>query len=152
MNAALFASHSEILCQAETAVPAVYRLMTETGSPLVVVVESVAHRNPIGFITEHTICEKTISGGFNPRRLSAEHVMDPNFVTAPIDARVDECLRIFEERGGDWIFLVDERGGYRGAVGRAELEKVRPGEAPHRRCAPECRPAGAVTLEWVLDV
>ena len=63
-------------CTEDTKLEKVFELI-QTGDPgVVVVVDSPAHRRPIGVVTERSICEQIIARGKNPRGLTAGSVMD----------------------------------------------------------------------------
>jgi len=64
------------VCTEDTGLEEVYELIQKCAHKLVVVVDSNAHRVPIGIASEHTICEQVIARGRNPRTLSAGSVMD----------------------------------------------------------------------------
>jgi len=56
---------------------------------LVVIVDSHAHRVPIGVASEHTICEQIIARGRNPRTLSAGSAMDARVRKVSEDQRLE---------------------------------------------------------------
>jgi predicted transcriptional regulator len=64
------------VCTEDTGLEEVYELIQKCEHKLVVVVDSNAHRVPIGVASEHTICEQIIARGRNPRTLSAGSIMD----------------------------------------------------------------------------
>jgi len=63
-------------CTEDTSLEEVFGLIRKCDHGLVVVVDSVAHRVPIGVVTERSICEQIIDRGRNPRSLAAGSVMD----------------------------------------------------------------------------
>ena len=64
------------VCTEDTGLEDVYELIGKCSHRLVIVVDSNAHRVPIGVASEHTICEQIIARGRNPRTLSAGSAMD----------------------------------------------------------------------------
>jgi len=64
------------VCTEDAGLEEVYELIQKCEHKLVVVVDSNAHRVPIGVASEHRICEQIIARGRNPRTLSAGSVMD----------------------------------------------------------------------------
>jgi predicted transcriptional regulator len=64
------------VCTEDAGLEEVYELMQKCEHKLVVVVDSHAHRVPIGVTSEHSICEQVIARGRNPRTLSAGSAMD----------------------------------------------------------------------------
>lgn len=69
-------SRSVTVCTEDAGLEEVYELIQKCEDKLVVVIDSHAHRVPIGVASEHSICEQIIARGRNPRILSAGSVMD----------------------------------------------------------------------------
>lgn len=63
-------------CTEDMRLESVFELIQHCDHRLVVVVDSLAHRVPIGVVTERSICEQIIERGRNPRNLLAGSVMD----------------------------------------------------------------------------
>jgi predicted transcriptional regulator len=63
-------------CTEDTRLDEVYDRLRKCDHGIVVVVDSLAHRVPIGVVTERSICEQIIARGRNPRSLTAGSVMD----------------------------------------------------------------------------
>jgi signal-transduction protein with cAMP-binding, CBS, and nucleotidyltransferase domain len=64
------------VCTEDTGLEEVYELLQKSEDGLVIVVDSDAHRVPIGITSEHRICEQIIARGRNPKTLTAGSVMD----------------------------------------------------------------------------
>ena len=111
----------EIYCTAETPLTEVFNKMTELGCACMPVLESPTHKNIIGTITEHDICQKIINGGLNPQRTSAGRVMSGNFTTVAADASVEDCAEIFKITGTRRLFVVDENGAFLGVLTEKDL-------------------------------
>ena len=148
MNALKFASHSDVFCQSDTALPSVFRMMVENHCACVAVVESNAHRNPIGYVSEHTICLRTIVEGLNPRRLRAEDVMNPNVGTIRCDATVEHCLDVLARTAAERLFLIDDDGAYCGTITGADLRlaAARAASTPKPEARRQYVPSN--TLDW----
>ena len=73
------------VCTEDAGLEEVYELIQKCEHKLVVVVDSHAHRVPIGVASEHTICEQIIARGRNPRTLSAGSAMDARVKKVPED-------------------------------------------------------------------
>ena len=97
----------ENFCTTDTPITEVFQKLMETNCECLPVVESPAHRNIIGTITEHDICLKTINDGLNPRQIRAGRVMNGNFKTVSSDATVDECAETLKLTGAERLFVVD---------------------------------------------
>ena len=69
-------SRSVAVCTEDTGLEELYQLIQKSEDKLVVIIDSQAHRVPIGVANEHSICEQIIARGRNPRTLTAGSVMD----------------------------------------------------------------------------
>ena len=76
MRASEIMSRCVTVCTEDTGIEEVYDLIQKCEHKLVVVVDSNAHRVPIGVASEHSICDHIIARGRNPRSLSAGSIMD----------------------------------------------------------------------------
>jgi predicted transcriptional regulator len=63
-------------CTEDLKLEEVYELLQKCSHGLVVVLDSMAHRVPIGVVSERSICEQIIARGRNPKSLTAGSVMD----------------------------------------------------------------------------
>lgn len=63
-------------CTEDTKLEDAFELIQRCDHGIVVVVDSLVHRVPIGVVTERSICEQIIARGRNPRILTAGSVMD----------------------------------------------------------------------------
>src|SRR5215203_715109 len=115
----------EIFCSSETPLTEVFQRMNELGCACMPIVESPAHKNIIGTITEHDICQKIIGGGLNPQRTSAGRVMNGNFTTVSGEATIEECAESIRIDGIERLFVVDENGAFLGILTEADLAPVR---------------------------
>ena len=80
-------------CTEDTKLEDAFELIQRCDHGLVIVVDSLAHRVPIGVVTERSICERIITHGRNPRSLTAGSVMDSRIkkvlATDPIETIED---------------------------------------------------------------
>ena len=97
-----------ILCTADASLPEVVRLMMENDCPCVPIVESNAHKNPIGVVTEHDICLKSIAAGINPLRITAGRVMNGYFETVSPEKELNECFHLMKEKNLRYLIVADE--------------------------------------------
>jgi predicted transcriptional regulator len=111
----------EIYCTAEMPLTEVFNKMTELGCACMPVVESPAHKNIIGTITEHDICLKIINGGLNPQRISAGRVMNGSFTTVDGDSTIEECAELLNLAEAERLFVVDENGAFMGVLTEREV-------------------------------
>jgi predicted transcriptional regulator len=94
-------------CTEDMRLEEVFELIQKCDHGLVVVVDSHAHRVPIGIVTEHSICEQIIARGRNPKGLSAGSVIDSRIRKVE---RTDRVEKILEARQDDVaaIVVIDE--------------------------------------------
>ncbi|HEY8561338.1 MAG TPA: CBS domain-containing protein [Pyrinomonadaceae bacterium] len=111
----------EIYCTAETPLPEVFNKMTAIGCVCMPVLESSAHRNIIGTITERDICQKIINGGLNPQRSRAGRVLNGDFTTVSGEATLEECFDRLKLSGAERLFVVDENGAFLGILTATDL-------------------------------
>ncbi len=116
------ATHKEIFCTSDLPLPEVFQMMSVKKCPCIPIVESLAHKNIIGAVTEHDICLKTITDGLNPQRLSAGRVMNGNITTVNCEATIEECAELMKLTGAERLFVVDENGGFCGILTESELK------------------------------
>ena len=117
---------NEIYCTSEMPLTEVFNKMTELGCKCMPVLESPTHKNIIGTITEHDICEKIINGGLNPHRASAGRFLNGNFTTVCAETRLEECADLMKLSGAERIFIVDENGAFMGVLTEKELRVEKP--------------------------
>lgn len=111
----------EIYCTADMPLTEVFNKMTELDCACIPVLESAAHKNIIGTITEHDICLKIINGGLNPQRISAGRVMNGNFTTVAADASLEDCAEILKITAAERLFVTDENGAFMGVLTEKDL-------------------------------
>src|SRR5688572_6187972 len=63
-------------CMEDTSIEEAYELLGKCDHRMVVVIDSRAHRRPIGVVTDRSICEQVIGRGRNPRSLAAGSAME----------------------------------------------------------------------------
>jgi CBS domain-containing protein len=92
---------------------------------VVVVIDSLAHRVPIGVVTEHSMCEQIIGRGRNPKGLKAGSVIDSRIRKVLI---TDPVERIIEARQDDIaaMVVVDENRRIRGLISNEKIKNLAP--------------------------
>lgn len=68
-------------CTEDASLEEVYRLIRKCEHGLVIVIDSEAHRVPIGVVSERSICEQLIVRGKSPRGLTAGSALDSRIKT-----------------------------------------------------------------------
>ena len=111
------------VCTEDAGLEEVYELIQKCEHKLVVVVDSHAHRVPIGVASEHTICEQIIARGRNPRTLSAGSAMDAR-VKKVSDDQVLESINPEELDGLTAIIVVNADRQIIGLVGKEAMKSI----------------------------
>lgn len=95
-------------CTEDTPLELVYNNLKQQDDGFVVVVDTRAHRIPIGIINEHSICEQLVGRRRDSRGLLAGNVMDPRISTILADSYAEDCYLIPEFTKDNFpIFVVD---------------------------------------------
>lgn len=108
-------------CTEDAALEKVYELLRKCEHGLVVVIDSEAHRVPIGVVSERSICDQIISRGRNPRTLTAGAVMDSRIRTVRETDGADK-LTLKENEHVTAVVVVNDR---RQACGIVTGEKLK---------------------------
>jgi CBS-domain-containing membrane protein len=111
-------------CTEDAGLEEVYELIKKCEHGLVVVVDSHAHRVPIGVVSERSICEQIIARGRTPRNLFAGAVIDPRIKTV----REDDLVESVDVREADplpAIIVTDDNRRVSGIVAANELRAAR---------------------------
>ena len=110
-------------CTEDTPLDQVYERIRKCEHGLVVVVDSEAHRVPIGVVSERSICEQMILRGKNPRNMTAGDVMDSRIRTV---RETDGLDRIAPEERDSLaaIIVTNERRELSGIVPKSQIPVV----------------------------
>ena len=111
-------SKCEAECTEDMPLQNVYELIQNCDQGFAVVVDSEAHRVPIGIVTEHSICEQVIGRGRNPKDLAAGNVLDARVPRIEADAPVTDCGPIFANDRSNVILVVNGKREFLGLVFR----------------------------------
>jgi signal-transduction protein with cAMP-binding, CBS, and nucleotidyltransferase domain len=114
---------NSITCTEDISLAKVYQLMQENECNYVVVIESNAHRKPLGIITEHEMCLEVIGKGRQPRMLTASSVMNTDVLKMPHTMSVTDCADSIKARNAKWALVVDEDGMFCGTVRNSDVKK-----------------------------
>jgi predicted transcriptional regulator len=112
-------------CTEDLGVEEVFELIQKCDHGVVVVIDSLAHRVPIGVVTEHSMCEQIIGRGRNPKGLKAGSVIDSRIRKVLI---TDPVERIIEARQDDIaaMVVVDENRRIRGLISNEKIKNLAP--------------------------
>mgnify|MGYP003578572430 CR=1 FL=1 len=127
-------------CTEDMTLNGVYELIQKSDHGFVVVIDSEAHRVPIGIVTEHSICKQIIGRGRNPRNLAAGNVLDARVGRIEDTAPVTECARFFDSETNEVIIVVNGKREFRGIVFKDSFVRVQ--ENARQMNAPTAQSAG----------
>jgi predicted transcriptional regulator len=120
-------------CTEDMQLEEVFDLIKKCEHGLVVVLDSYAHRVPIGIVSERSICEQIIARGRNPRNLFAGVVIDSHIKTVREDDLI-ESIDLEETKSIAAIVVTD---GNRQVSGILALNDLRAARAVTRIAAAE---------------
>ena len=112
-----------VLCTADTHLQEVAQTMTQNKLFYIPVVESLIHKNPIGVVTERSICRRSIAEGLNPLKLTAGRVMNSNYKIVSPSASLENCYRMMESCNVRYLVVADENNVCRGIATFDEVYK-----------------------------
>jgi predicted transcriptional regulator len=127
-------------CTEDMKLEEVFDLIQKCDHGLVVVIDSHAHRVPIGIVNARSICEQIITRGRNPRNLLAGSVMDSR-IKKVLETDVVECITDTAEYAA--IVVVDNKRRISGLVAKEKVNEIasvavrRHEEAPAAATVPE---------------
>ena len=110
-------------CTEDAGLAEVFDLICKCEHGLVVVIDSHAHRVPIGVVSDRSICEQIIARGRNPRNLIAGSVIDSRIRTV-VETDLVEGLD-FSENAVSALVVTDRNRQVCGLVPIATLRAVR---------------------------
>lgn len=111
-------------CTEDAGLEEVYDLLQKCDHRMVIVIDSNAHRVPIGVVTERSICEQIVGRGRNPRTLSAGSVLDSRKIMTVPETQAVEGLDLNYTRDIAAIVVVDENRRARGVVPRERIGNI----------------------------
>lgn len=113
---------SSPVCTEDMELEKVYELMEERGQDYVTVVDSLAHKIPIGIISLHGICAQILKRGRNPRGMTAANVMSTDYVKADRSLHIEESRELMEIKRAEFLIVVDDIGSFQGSLTRIQID------------------------------
>lgn len=100
MNLGQLCNRNAVLAYRNTSLGEAARLMREhhVGS-LVIVIERLGERFPVGILTDRDIVVATVAKDLDPRSLTCADVMSADLITLGEDATIPDALALMRERG-----------------------------------------------------
>lgn len=114
-----------VICTEETPLNTVFELMLQNKCDCIAVVESFAHKVPLGLITERDICMQLVKKHRDPRWLTAANVMNANVSKFENTKNVEACLSLMQKQDSDYSFVIDKKGMFCGTVKRDDLKTLK---------------------------
>ena len=113
-------------CTEDMRLEEVVELIKKCEHGLVVVLDSYAHRVPIGIVSERSICDQIIARGRNPRNLFAGVVIDSHIKTVREDELI-ESINLDETKSIAAIVVTDANRQVCGILALNDLRAVKAG-------------------------
>jgi CBS domain-containing protein len=110
-------------CTEDMRLEEVFELIQKCDHGLVVVVDSLAHRVPIGVVTEHSICEQIIARGRNPKSLSAGSVIDARIKKILITDPIEKLIEARQDNIAA-VIVVDENRRICGLISKEKIKNI----------------------------
>ena len=108
MTIADLMSKCVVECTEDASVEEVYNLLQKCEHRTVVVVDSLAHRVPIGVVNERSMCEQIIGRGRSLRSLVAGSMLDTRIITVPEKTTIDS-IKLDGARELSAVVVVNDR-------------------------------------------
>ena len=109
------------VCNPDTELYYVARMMMERDCGSIPVVESTDTMRVVGMITDRDIVVRSIAKNSNPLSQRARDCMSTDLVTISPDAPVEECVGTMERRQLRRMLVIDNTGRLCGIVAQADL-------------------------------
>ena len=115
-------------CTEDTSIEEAYELLGKCAHRMVVVIDSRAHRRPIGVVTERSICEQVIGRGRNPRGLAAGSAMDTRILRV-LENELVTNIAIANPDEITAVVVINDRRQVRGIIPKGSLAVLSPSVA-----------------------
>ena len=119
-------SPNPVCCPPEATLQEVARAMVAADCGEIPVVEDRVGLRPIGVITDRDIACRAVAAGRDPRETTAAECMTTPCLTVLLEASIEDCYRLMEDRQIRRVVVVDEVGGVCGIVAQADIARHAP--------------------------
>lgn len=113
-----------IVCLIDDYLQKTARIMAENDLTCIPVVESLAHNNLIGVISDKEICRQAIAAGLDPSKTTVGRVMSCRFLTVDSETEIKECVQKMKESKMDFLFVTDENNSCVGVLTEEVLDQT----------------------------
>jgi predicted transcriptional regulator len=100
------------------------QMMAENDLACIPVVESLAHMNLIGVVSDREICRQAVAAGLDPSKTTVGRVMSCRFLTVDSETEVEECFQKLRENRMNYIFVTDENNSFLGILTEDDLPET----------------------------
>lgn len=97
------------------------QLMAENDLNCIPVVESLAHMNLIGVVSDKEICRQAVATGLDPLKTTVGRVMRSHFLTIDSETEIEDCLLKLKENKSRYIFVTDENNSILGTLTEEDI-------------------------------
>lgn len=97
-----------VMCTPDKHLQEVVELMTQNNLFYIPIVETMVHKNPIGVVTEKSICRRSIAQGLNPLNMTANRVMNSDYKIVTPDTTLENCRQIMQSCNVRYLLVTDE--------------------------------------------
>ena len=108
-------------CTPYTTIQEAAQKMVDCDCGAIPVVDERDRHKPIGIITDRDIACRAVARGMNPATTTVGDCMTSMLATVPVDASIEECCQIMEERKVRRLLAVDRQGRIAGIVAQADI-------------------------------
>ncbi|HEV2175995.1 MAG TPA: CBS domain-containing protein [Terriglobia bacterium] len=77
-----------------------------------------------GVVSQSDISDKVAAENKCPSWLHVSEIMSTSLITVPLEAPLDECLRLMEKHNIYHLLVMDEASGFRGTISTQDLLRV----------------------------
>jgi CBS domain-containing protein len=111
----------------DTSLREIAQMMVEHDCGCVPIVENQSNKKPIGTITDRDITIRAFATGQNPAELKASDAMTMGVATITLDANIEKCADVMEDKKIRRVVVVNDDGKVVGMVAQADIAE----HAPH---------------------
>jgi len=108
-------------CTPDTTISEAAQMMSDCDCGAIPVIEATNGKRPVGIITDRDIACRAVARGLDPTRTKVRDCMSSPLATVSVNASVDACCKVMEERQVRRLLAVDAEGRIAGIVSQADI-------------------------------
>jgi len=82
------------------------------------------HGRVVGVVSQADVSDKVAAENKCPAWMRISEIMTRNPISVPLDAALDDCVRLMEKHGFFHLMVLDEKAGFRGMLSVQDLMRV----------------------------